>query len=237
VLSGILFGILSVKPHLGLLLPLMLVLTGRWRVIASAVITVGVLGAATAWFYGLEIWPAFLAKVVPQQYYLQNHADGLMLVQVPSAFMAGRLVGLPLDMAWILQATASGLAVATIIWTFWRRRDPVLSTALLVTAGFLVTPYVMNYDMVLLGWALGLLRQRGDNEPVDHVLMLAVWTLPLTMMLAGAIRVPLAIVILPVFAARLLWKLAGETAARETAGTEPVASAAGKLRRVSEVAA
>jgi alpha-1,2-mannosyltransferase len=36
IVAGILFGILTIKPQFGLLLPVMLVWTGRWRVIASA---------------------------------------------------------------------------------------------------------------------------------------------------------------------------------------------------------
>ena len=36
LLAGVLFGMLSIKPQLGVLLPLMLALTGRWRTIAAA---------------------------------------------------------------------------------------------------------------------------------------------------------------------------------------------------------
>ena len=47
--------------------------------------------------------------------------------------------------------------------------------------------------MVVLGWVLALLRQREGNEPIDHYLIIAVWTLPVTMMLAGLIYMPLAV--------------------------------------------
>ena len=47
VLSGVLFGILTIKPQLGLLLPLMLVVSGRWRTIVSAATTTAALVAAT----------------------------------------------------------------------------------------------------------------------------------------------------------------------------------------------
>jgi len=58
-----------------------------------------------------------------------------------------RIAHLPLDVAWTLQGAASLAAVAAVVWTYWRRRDPVLSVALFVTATFLVTPYAFNYDM------------------------------------------------------------------------------------------
>src|SRR5262249_10333647 len=38
--AGVLFGILSIKPQLGILLPVMLALTGRWRIIGAAAATI-----------------------------------------------------------------------------------------------------------------------------------------------------------------------------------------------------
>ncbi len=208
VLAGVLFGILTIKPQLGLLLPLVLMASGRWRTIVAAAATTAALVAATSWLYGADIWMAYLRNVVPVQHFLQEHGNGMLFLQIPSTFYAVRLVGLPVPLAWVLQAIVSAVAVAAVIWTFRRRRDPVLSMALLVAAIFLVTPYSLNYDMVVLGWVLALLRQRQGNEPIDHYLIIAVWTLPLTMMLAGLIHIPLAMPVLAAFAARLVWQLA-----------------------------
>ncbi len=210
VVAGVLFGILTIKPQLGLALPLMLVASGRWRIIASAAATTVALVAATSWFYGADIWMAYLRNVVPVQHFLQEHGSGMLFLQIPSAFYAGRLVGLPIALDWALQALVSAAAAAAVVWTFWRRRDPVLSAALLIVATFLITPYSLSYDMVVLGWVLALLRQREGNEPIDHYLIVAVWTLPLTMMLAGVIHIPLAMPVLAAFAARLVWQLAPE---------------------------
>ncbi len=217
VLSGVLFGILTIKPQLGLLLPLVLALTGRWRTIAAAAATTIALVGATTWLYGLETWTGYFTQVVPQQRFLQEYGEGLLFLQVPSAFWAGRLVGLPLGAAWVLQAIVSAAAVAAVAWTFWRRRDPVLSNALLIVAIFLATPYALNYDLVVLGWVLALLRQRSDNELIDHYLIIAIWTLPATMMLAGLVHIPLAMPLLAAFAGRLLWRLAPSQARQEHA--------------------
>ena len=43
-------------------------------------------------------------------------------------------------------------AFAAVVWAYWKRRDPALSRALFVTATFLVTPYILNYDMVVFGF-------------------------------------------------------------------------------------
>jgi hypothetical protein len=66
----------------------------------------------------------------------------------------------------------------------------------------------LNYDMVVLAWVAALLREREGGETIDHYLIVAVWTLPLTMMLAGLIHVPLALLVLAAFVARTMWLLA-----------------------------
>ena len=95
-----------------------------------------------------------------------------------------------------------------VIWTFWRRRDPVLSSALFVTATFLFSPWMLSYDMVVFGWVVALLRGREDGTYVDHSLALAVWALPILMLPFGFSHIPVALLVLPLFAGRLVWRLA-----------------------------
>jgi hypothetical protein len=200
----------------------MLLMTGRWKTIASAAITIAVLVGATAWLYEPQIWSAYFKLVVPQQRYLQQYGDGLLFLQIPSAFYAARMVGLPLSLAWFVQALVSAAALAAVVWTYRRPRERILSDAVLIVAGLLITPYAMNYDLVMLGWTLALLRQRGDNAPLDHYLILAVWTLPVTMMLAGLVNLPLATPMLACLLARLVWQLKQSEAAQPGRRTAPV---------------
>jgi len=190
---------------------------GRWRTIAAAAVTVIALVGATTLIYGVDIWIAYLVKVLPQQYYLQEHQSGLLFRMVTSIFYGARVMGLPLGLAWVLQAILSTVGLAAVIWTFWRRRDPVLSTALLITAIFLISPYSLSYDMVVLGWVVALVRQREDTEPADHYLLMAVWALPAAMLLNSELRIPIAAIVLSMFAARLVWRLAGAEARAQTA--------------------
>jgi alpha-1,2-mannosyltransferase len=214
VLAGVLFGILTIKPQLGILLPVMLVLTGRWRTIATAGATVVVLVVVTAALYGTDVWVEYLRKVGAQQAWLLDHAVGNL---VPSVLFAARELGLPVSVARTAQAIESAFALGAVVWTFYRQRDEVLSLCLFVTAIFLFTPYSFCYDMVMLAWAAALLRQRNDNAPIDHYLILFVWTLPVTMWVVGAtLHIPLGIIILPAFAGRLLWRLAHTSVTSES---------------------
>lgn len=206
-LSGILFGILTIKPQFGLLLPVMLVLTRRWRVIAATVATIAVLAAATSIWFGPDIWLDYVRKVSPQQHWLLTKGGGLLVPMVASAFVNGRMIGLPLAADWVIQAVVSAAALAMVVWTFWRRRDPVLSLALFVTATFLFSPWMLNYDMVVFGYVVALLHERTHNTAADDRLAIAVWLLPVAMLLFGAAHIPIAMIVLPVFAARLMWRL------------------------------
>jgi hypothetical protein len=214
VLAGVMFGLLTIKPQLGLLLPLMLLLTGRWRVIGAAVATFAALFAVTSLVFGLHIWSVYLDVAMPAQMRVMTHDIGFFMPMMPTVFMNMRLAGFPLDAAFAAQAVISVAIVAAVVWTFMRRRDPVLSQALLVTATFVALPYAFNYDMVVFGWVLSTLIDRKDNEASDYVLMLAVLTLPVTTGLLGFLAgLPISSFVLVVFAARLVRKLreAGET--------------------------
>jgi hypothetical protein len=208
VLSGILFGILTIKPQLGLLLPVLLLLERRWVTIASAVVTAATLVVATAMLFGWSVWFEFWQKIIPQQVWLTEHSDGLLFSMVSSVFYGARLIHLPLGVAWAIQYIGAAIAFAAVVWTYWQRRDPALSLALFVTATFLFTPYILNYDMVVFGFVVALLRDRPDNTMADHRLLLAVWSLPVTMMFAAVAWIPLAPIVLIAFAVRLVWRLA-----------------------------
>jgi alpha-1,2-mannosyltransferase len=208
ILSGILFGILTIKPQFGLLLPVMLVLTGRWRVIVSAAATTIVLVATTSLWFGADIWIEYVQKIMPQQHLVLITAGNDRWPIVSSAFVNARLIGLSDDWAWAVQAISSCCALAAVVWTFWRRRDPVLSQALLVSATFLFSPWMLNYDMVVFGWVVALLRTREDLTYVDHALSLVVWALPVLMFPFGFKHLPIALLVLPSFAGWLVWRLA-----------------------------
>ncbi|WP_128923525.1 glycosyltransferase family 87 protein [Bradyrhizobium guangxiense] len=224
ILAGILFGFLTIKPQLGLLLPILLVLRGHWRVIGSAVVTTALLVAATAAWLGPEIWMEYWRKVAPQQHELLEVAGVMGWPIVASALINARLAGVPADLAWVVQGVASVSAVGAVVWTFWRKRDPVLSLALFVTATFLFSPWIMNYDMVVFGWIVALLRQRENETLADQILSLALWMLPILMFPFGFAKMPIAGLILPLFAARILWRLANDTSQPVSLATSPAST-------------
>lgn len=209
VLAGILFGLLSIKPQLGVLLPLMLVMTGRWRTIVAASATIAVLVVATALVFGPDVWTAYIRDAMPPQRRYAFESFSNFMMQMPTPFMNAKVAGLPLWACFVVQGAVSAATLTAVVWTFWRRRDPVLSMALFVTAIFTVTPYAFNYDMVVFGWVIVKLMNRTDNEPVDYALMLAVFATPaLTVVMGMSGVLPFSSAMLIAFGARLWWRMA-----------------------------
>ena len=105
--AGLLFGLLTIKPQLGLLLPLMLALTHQWRCIASATVTALMLAGITTAIYGPDVWVAYLDDGLSMQKKIVLDFDGFYRLMMPTAFMNVRLAGLPLAWAWTVQAVVS----------------------------------------------------------------------------------------------------------------------------------
>jgi len=60
--SGVLLGLVSLKPQLGILIPVALISARLWRTLIAAGLTVLVLVLASSVAFGWSIWPIWLAK-------------------------------------------------------------------------------------------------------------------------------------------------------------------------------
>jgi arabinofuranan 3-O-arabinosyltransferase len=61
--AGLLLGLLTYKPHLGLLFPIALAVSGRWRVFFTAGIVAALLAAVSWAVFGSESWVAFASGI------------------------------------------------------------------------------------------------------------------------------------------------------------------------------
>jgi Glycosyltransferase family 87 len=160
VLAGCLIGLLSFKPHLGILFPLALIAGGNWRVLWAAAGTTTLLALASCCVFGIETWQAFLHSlpVASEATLTQGRADWAKL---QSVFALTRLLGGSAALAWGLQLTLSGI-VALALCELWRSRIRVeLKAAALATGALLVTPYLFVYDLVVLAIPMAFLVRVG----------------------------------------------------------------------------
>lgn len=196
VVAGILIGLLAYKPQFGVLIPLVLIASGRWKTFAAASATVLTLIAVTYVAFGRDVWLAFFGSAhFTRTVVLEAGSTGFEKIQ--SAFSAVRLWGGPVGLAYAVQA-ALGLTLAVSCVAIWRSRasHPVKAAAL-ITASLLATPYVMDYDMTVLAPAMAFFAMRGFENgfrPYEKTALATVWAAPLfARSIAGLTGVPLGL--------------------------------------------
>ncbi len=214
--AGILIGLLAYKPQFGVLIPLVLLATGRWRVIAAASATVLASAAAAYAAFGLESWLAF-AESTGFTRSVVLEAGGTGWEKIQSAFSAVRMWGGDIDTAYAAQLLVAAAVAVSLAW-LWRSPAAFsLKAAALAVGSLMATPYVLDYDMVVLAVALaffvahGLEHGFGDYE---ITLLAAVWIAPLvTRSLGAALYLPAGFLAMAAFFALIMHRAAHDTAA------------------------
>lgn len=168
-LAGLCLGLLTVKPQLGLLIPIMLLLTRRWQTIAVASATAIIAIAASATLFGTQSWVDYFDEVIPYQRGVMEEGTGLFLQMMPSAFGFGRLADLPPHVCLVLQLPMSLIAVGMTVWLFMKSRGHREASILLfLVCTFMATPYAFNYDMTALTPAiLAYWASKGAEENMN----------------------------------------------------------------------
>jgi alpha-1,2-mannosyltransferase len=197
ILSGILFGLLAYKPQFGLMIPLVLLATGRWRTLFAAGATVIALVLTATLAFGLESWRAFfIFAEYTRTIVLETGETGWHKIQ--SVFAGARMWGAPLPLAYAIQgAVTLGLAAA-LVW-LWRSRESfALKAAALCLAAILATPYSLDYDLMVLAPAIVFLTvdglQRGF-ERWEKTALAFLWAVPLVARgVAQLTSVPLGVI-------------------------------------------
>ncbi len=157
ICAGVLLGLLTYKPHLGLLFPIALIASGRWRVFITAGI-VAVLMAAASWVvFGGGSWQAFSPGI--------GHAlvsDGLAdWGKLQSAFGFMRALGGSDALAWIVQIALAVIAAGAIAVLWHGTTAYEIKAAALGTGALLATPHLFTYDLVALAVPLAFLFRLG----------------------------------------------------------------------------
>lgn len=191
VLAGVFFGLATIKPQFGLLVPLVLLVTGEWRVITAAGVTALLLALGSALAFGPDVWRDWLAISGAAQSAMDQGSVGYAKMQ--STLAAAMLLGAPAGVAYGLQAIVSFSVATTIAWAGWRKRYTPALAALMLAGAPLATPFVLDYDMVLLAFPLIWLASAGF-APWERLVSLLAFVAPA---FARPVAVELGVPIIP----------------------------------------
>jgi alpha-1,2-mannosyltransferase len=189
VLAGILFGALTFKPHLGLLLPVALIAGRHWRAVVAAALTALLSVAASIFLFGTAVWADFLASTTDTRSMLESGMHFGHYYKMQSVFAAARLVGSPMLVAYSLQALVALGAAAAVFWV-WRRptSDPKMKNASLMAATPLSAAFIFDYDLMLLAPAIAWLAREGVMDtalPYERTVLVATFLAPFVSRVVG----------------------------------------------------
>lgn len=189
ILAGALIGLLAFKPHLAALFPLALAASGRWRAFGAAALSATLMTAAGALVLGEDYVREYLSAGL---------AHGAALVELEkhwptltSINVALRQFGAPPMLAAAVH-TIAAVAAAILVAVRFRKHGATRETlALLCAASLLISPYVMDYDLLLLAPAGLLLLSGRPADPRLQWTAFAVALLPILIVGIGREGVPI----------------------------------------------
>ncbi|GGB20408.1 hypothetical protein GCM10011380_07470 [Sphingomonas metalli] len=200
-LAGVAFGLMALKPHVAILIPVILLLRSEWRTIAVAALTVGLLVLVSALAFGPDLWLQYLTVTSGVQARMIDPGKefyGLMSTSLASGLLRQHV---PAAIAYGAQGLAmAGVAVAVTIATV--RGAPPKTLALLAATGtFVMLPYAFNYDLTVVALAALVTYGRADAAPLERAVALVAFLSPQWGMLLSATGMPLT----PVALIALFW--------------------------------
>lgn len=219
ILAGVLFGLATVKPQLGVILAIYLLWVRDFRAIAAAVATAAALIGVSLAVWGVAPWQGFVRVTLPYQADILANPRGFFSLLEFSPFVAARFAGLEPAGAWAVHLAAVGLGAGTGVVLARRGASTALTVTVLALGTVLVTPYALAYDLVLPATAL-VVWAIADDVRLPRwaaVPVFVFWITPPLMLLVG---IPLvrfgAIGVLPAVVA-----LAAAELRRTRAGAAP----------------
>ncbi len=161
--AGGCLGLLSCKPQLAACVPVALLAARRWQAAAAAAATAAALAGVATLVLGTGAWAGFLANAPAARTDIETLAIKWPMMQ---SFYAGiRMAGFPVWAGYAGQALVAGVALALLGRVCWRRRGAGPEMAALAVTALLVTPFLYDYDLVLLAapiaWMAGDASRRG----------------------------------------------------------------------------
>ncbi len=200
--AGLCLGALCFKPQLALLVVPALLAARRWRCLLWCAAMAGLLCAAATLAFGAQAWQGFLADAPVARQAMEEGWVGFG--KMASPFAAARLLGLGRPAAWLAQAGVALAVLAALCRLAARRPGAGAEGAALATAACLATPFLLDYDLLLLSVPLAWVAGRAGTRflPWERLVLAAGFALPLVARpLALQAGLPLA----PPVVAALLW--------------------------------
>jgi hypothetical protein len=206
-LAGVFIGLMVFKPQLGVVLALVMILAGEWRIVAGAA-AAGSAELAAAWLVG--------GSNVMRQYVdvLVTLARDPSLVQIyPGEVHSLRGLAHLLNGSSVFLSVVTTVALVAAVWLgvrTWKSGMPLtVKWGLLVVLTVLASPHLLTYDLILLtipllvfaDWAIA--HQEHPQQPWVARLLLLLYLAPFSSNLVRLVPIQASVVVMAALVAML----------------------------------
>jgi hypothetical protein len=184
--AGALIGLLAIKPHLAVMWPLLLALSGRWRAFIAAAIAAAAFVAIAGLVFGFESYIRWFDSLDASQRLVTEQR-----ITTPAyASLYANLIGLGASPTFAIGLHALSAIVAVVTaCSLFRNGDKGIAGAALCAATLLVSPYLFFYDFTLL--LIGAALLGVPRTLLDYAAAIFAWGAGLTVAVGDYIALPI----------------------------------------------
>lgn len=198
VCSGIVFGFLCFKPHLVLCVPVVMVMARQWRALWAFMATVCLFILASVLVFGAAVWKGFIQNIPFATEVLEKNYVGYE--KMVSVFAAVRLLHGSVPLSYLIQIIVSSFVLSALLYIAFRRRAALKTGMMLIISALIVTPFLMDYDLMILApvlaWTFSQAQKQGFL-PYERFIVACAFLLPMfARPIALLIHVPLSPLVL-----------------------------------------
>ena len=177
--AGCLFGFLSYKPHMVILIIPALIFGRYWKVLIVTMATALILLLMSIMAFGYQIWPEYVKVMAFPLHELESGSASWRIM--PTFFAAVLSAGFGIKSAFLVQGVVMLAVAAGVGWVWSKKISLARRSAVLVLGTLLFTPYAFVYDLAILALPLAWLWEDGRRHgrwPGELLLLLSGWLMP-----------------------------------------------------------
>lgn len=184
--AGGFIALLAIKPHLALLWPIFLALSGRWRAFIAAAVATTTFAVSAGLVFGFESYMRWFESLEASQTLISQQR-----ITTPAyASLYANLLGLGVpDAIAISLHGLSALGGVVVACMLFRKGDLATGGAALCAATLLISPYLFFYDFTMLMVGVALLGV--PRSPLDYAAAIFAWGAALSVAVGSYIALPI----------------------------------------------
>ncbi len=183
--AGIVLGLLIIKPHMALALPICLIATKQWRTIFGGIISSVTLTLISLLLFGPEPWTA-LATQLSNNITGHLSAHGGIADRIPTLFVTMMRLTDNETISASIHALGAIIAIASTIYIWRRSYDTTARLITLFVTPALISPYYFDYDLTGLGLVFAvMMMQASTSKPKTSELaaLTGIWVISFFMLI------------------------------------------------------